>query len=262
MKIGFIGCGNMAKAIMRGIITANLFQKTDIYASDAQPEILNSFCEQQGIQVSKNAEIATKCDIILLAVKPQVFPAVLPEIAPVLNEDSLVISIAAGKTIEFIGSYIGAHKIIRIMPNLNATIGKSVSALCTNSLCNESDRQTAKRIFESIGSVFILEEKDFSAFSAVACCSPAFSFLYIDSLAKAGIACGLDKSVAYDAAIASVIGSAEMLKASEESPQVLIERVCSPGGTTIEGVHALQDEGFPGTIKKAVEASFLKDKKL
>lgn len=262
MKIGFIGCGNMAKAIMRGILSAQLFLKSDIYASDTQPDMLKAFCEEQGIQPANNTEVATSCDIILLAVKPQVFPVVLPEIAPVLSDDTLVISIAAGKTIDFIESHIGAHKIIRIMPNLNATIARSVSALCANALCQEADKQSAKRIFESIGSVFLLEEKDFSAFSAVACCSPAFSFMYMDALAQAGIACGLDKNSAYAAAIASVAGSAAMLAASDEEPQVLIERVCSPGGTTIEGVKALRADNFETTVHRAVNASYLRDKEL
>ncbi|MBQ3432120.1 MAG: pyrroline-5-carboxylate reductase [Clostridia bacterium] len=262
MKIGFIGCGNMAKAIMRGIISAKLFETKDIFASDVEKEKLNEFCLSQGINASANNEIATKCDIILLAVKPQKFPEVLPEIAPLLSNQSLIISIAAGKTIEYIESYIGSKKIVRIMPNLNATIGQSVSALCANSYCDASDTEHAKRIFESIGTVVCLEEKDFSAFSAVACCSPAFTFMYIDALAKAGIKCGLEEETAYRAAIVSVKGSAAMLSASDDTAEVLVDRVCSPGGTTIEGVNALRADAFEKTVHKAVIASYLKDKQL
>ncbi|MBR2590356.1 MAG: pyrroline-5-carboxylate reductase [Clostridia bacterium] len=262
MKIGFIGCGNMAKAIIGGIIQAKIFENKNIFASDAREKELSEFCTQRNITASSNREIATKCDIILLAVKPQVFPDVLPEIAPLTDDSKLIISIAAGKTISFIESFIGTHKIIRIMPNLNATIQQSVSAVCGNALCTQNDMTIAKQIFSSIGSVYELEEDKFYIFSAVACCSPAFTFMYIDALAKAGIAYGLDEKTAFCAAAESVIGSAQMLKVSPETPQVLIDKVCSPGGTTIEGVNVLRSENLEHTIQKAVKASYLRDKQL
>ena len=262
MKIGFIGCGNMAKAIISGIIKAKVFEKDCIFASDVETQKLTQFCNCTGICAASNPEIATKCDVILLSVKPQKFPDVLPEITPHLRDTQLIISIAAGKKIAYIESFIGAHKIIRIMPNLNATIQKSVSALCANEACRQEDIALTTEIFNSIGTVFELAESDFSAFSAVACCSPAFTFMYIDALAKAGIACGLDEKTAYTAAEHSIIGSAEMLKASLDAPQVLIDRVCSPGGTTIEGVNALRSNEFEKIIEQAVNASYLKDKKL
>lgn len=262
MKIGFIGCGNMANAIINGIIGAKVFEKNDIFASDIEQNKLTQFCDDAEIHAADNSAIATKCDIILLAVKPQKFPEVLPKIANELNDNQLIISIAAGKKIAFIESCIGSHKIIRIMPNLNATIQQSVSALCANSNCTQEDIAITKKIFESIGVVFELEEERFSAFSAVACCSPAFSFMYIDALAKAGIACGLEEGCAYAAAAASVIGSAEMLKQSTDTPQELITKVCSPGGTTIEGVKVLKKKGLSETIAAAVNASYEKDKTL
>ena len=261
MKIGLIGCGNMAKAIIEGVIAADLFKKEDIYASALNTQKLTDYCNAVSIRTSSNLEILQKCDIIILAVKPQKFDEILPEISNFVS-DKLVISIAAGKTISFISDYLKQTKIIRIMPNLNAAVKCSVSALCANALCSTKDIALAKKIFESIGKVYEIEEENFSAFSAAACCSPAFTFMYIDALAKGAIACGLDAKTAYSAATDAVKGSAVMLEKSADTAERLVEKVCSPGGTTIEGVNVLNKNGFEDIIKKAVNASYEKDKQL
>ena len=262
MKIGFIGCGNMAKSIIEGILSTELFEKDRIFASAADQSKLQKYCENIGIHACENEKIATLCDVILLCVKPQKFPVVLPEIASLLREEQVIISIAAGKTIAYIQEQIGNQKIIRVMPNLNAKIKQSASALCANALCNKEDIKIGEKIFDSIGKVFRVDEGDFSAFSAVACCSPAFSFMYMDALAKEGIACGLDTQTAYAAALYSVKASASLLDFSDESPQVLVDKVCSPGGTTIEGVKKLEEFSFEQTVREAVHASYLRDKEL
>ena len=258
MKIGFIGCGNMAKAIIEGILAAALFKKTDIYASALNENKLTDYCKRVGITAGNNKEISQQCDIIILAVKPQKFADVLPEIKDDIH-GKLVISIAAGKTIEYIASFIGEQKIIRIMPNLNAAVKQSVSALCANALCKKEDIVITKQIFESIGKVYEIEEKNISAFSAAACCSPAFTFMYIDALAKGAMACGLDEATAYGAAADAVKGSAAMLEHATDSAEELVKKVCSPGGTTIEGVKVLRNENFENAVQKAVNASYLRD---
>lgn len=262
MKIGFIGCGNMAKAIIKGVISGKVFEQGDINASAKSFDALSSFCAENGINAQKsNALCAQNSDIIILAVKPQMFGEVLPEIAEFAAEKA-VISIAAGKNISFIKTYLPKSRIIRIMPNLCAQIGCSVSALCAEGSCTEQDLTVAKSIFKSIGSVYEIDEKNFSAFSAAACCSPAFSFMYIDALAKAASDLGLDEKTALECAAQSVIGSAKLLLNSSDSPQELVNKVCSPGGTTIEGVNTLREREFEKTLTAAVKASYEKDKKL
>lgn len=262
MKIGFIGCGNMAKAIINGIIKSRFCDSREIFASANNFEKLKSFSLTNGINaVCDNASVVKKSDIIILCVKPQKFDEILPQIKNFID-DKLVISIAAAKTIEYIQKHIGNKKIIRVMPNLNASISMSQSALCSNELCSEKDTENAKKIFESIGDVYLIDENDFSAFSACACCSPAFSFMYINALADAAQELGLDKDLALKCAIGSVIGSAKMLENSDTGAEELINKVCSPGGTTIEGVKALRQNGFEEAIKKAVNASYNKDKTL
>ena len=260
MKIGFIGCGNMAKAIINGIIKSEICKPGEIYASALNHEKLICFTSSAGINAAdNNLLLVNSVDIIILCIKPQKFDEVLPMIKENI-ENKLVISIAAGKTIDFIEKYIGEKKIIRVMPNLNSAVLMSESALCSNNLCSESDLNNAKRIFESIGNVYEIEEKDFSAFSACACCSPAFSFMYINSLAKAGEELGLDKETALQCALNSVIGSAKMLEYSDLGAEELINKVCSPGGTTIEGVQKLRQNGFENAVNEAVRASYEKDK--
>ena len=262
MNIGFIGCGNMAKAIIHGIIKGNIFEKESIFASDTNKEALLAFCAQTGIIAAENnLNLAEKADIIVLSIKPQTFPLVLPQIKESV-QGKLIISIAAGKTVSYIEEQLSKVKIIRVMPNLNAQIGCSETAVCGNALCQKEDFLLAKKIFENIGNVYELEESAFSAFSACACCSPAFSFMYINALAQGAIACGLDETTAYNSAVSSVIGSAKLLADSPLSPQELIERVCSPGGTTIEGVQKLRENAFEEVVMAAVKASFEKDKLL
>ena len=262
MKIGFIGCGNMAKAIINGIITSGLCESKDIFASAKNFEKLKNYCLTNGINpLNDNSSVVNNSDIVILCVKPQMFEELLPSIKESIN-DKLVISIAAAKSIHYIENLIGNKKIIRIMPNLNAAISHSESAMCSNALCDNKDRENAKKIFESIGNIYEINEDDFSAFSACACCSPAFSFMYINSIAKAGTELGLDSDLALKCAINSVIGSAKMLESSSIDAQELINRVCSPGGTTIEGVKKLCQNDFEQTVMSAVNESYKKDKSL
>lgn len=265
MKIGFIGCGNMGKAIINGIISAQTEINKNIYASDNNSENLITFCRENGINAcSDNTELISVCDYIVLSVKPQVFPTVLNEIKPALSDKSkTVISIAAGKSIKYIEGFLGDEtKIIRVMPNLNATVSMSMSAYCLNKNCTPQDEEIIKTILNSIGSCVKINEEKFSIYSAVTCCSPAFTFMYIGALCEAGKEYGLDEDTALKCAVNSVIGSAQMLNCSSLDADTLVKKVCSPGGTTIEGVNILRDEKFENCVKKAVKASYEKDKKM
>lgn len=263
MKLGFIGCGNMARAIINGVIKNKIINPENIYATAKNEEKLNAFCTESGICAAEsNAALTQVCDVIIFSVKPQVLPNILPETADnsALFEKT-VISIAAGKTLGYISSFLGnkAH-ILRVMPNLNAAICASMSAYCANDNCTEADCIITEKIFGSVGEIIKIPEEKFSIFSAVACCSPAFTFMYINALAKTGTEFGLKYSESLKCAAQSVIGSAQMLSLSADSPETLVKKVCSPGGTTIEGVNSLLNDGFENALRNAVKASYDKDK--
>lgn len=262
--IGFIGCGNMASAIIRGLI-ANGFKGEEIAVYDICREKTEDFARELSLKVAESEkEIAKSCDTVVLAVKPNVFPSLLEKIGQQLKEkDPLIISIAAGKTTEFIASLLDyTPRLIRVMPNINAKVQAAISAFCTNERADEKDKAAAMDFCNSFGRGIELEEKLFSIYSAIGGCSPAFAFMFIDSMARAAVKNGMTKAQALETAAQAVLGSAKMLLESDEHPWQLVDAVCSPGGTTIEGVCALQENGFESAVEKAVEASFEKDKRL
>ncbi len=253
----------MAQAIIQGAIKSGIFKESEIVANDTNKEKLFAFAKTSGIKAETNlVQTVNSSEIIVLSIKPQIFPDVLPLIKPyIAGTGKLIISIAAGKTIKYIADFLGeSTKIIRVMPNLNATVLEAMSAYCFSSTVTENDRRTAETLFNSVGKTISVPEEDFSAFSAVSGCSPAFVFMFINALSKAGEKFGLNPSQALNCAVQAVKGSAVQLENSSENPQELINRVCSPGGTTIEGVKSLDRENFYGIIEHAVKASYEKDK--
>lgn len=265
MNIGFIGCGNMAAAIIKGIVEAKVIKGENIYAYNPTEAKTDNLCAKYGISKCKNAkEVVSFADYIVLAVKPNKISSVLNEINLELEKGSnVLISIAAGKTIEFIRDNLSHdNKIVRVMPNINAKVKASCSAYCTNGLVTAAEKKKIERIFGAIGSVTEIEEAQFPIFGVIAGCSPAYSYMFIDALARAGVKNGMKKSDALKFAAQSVYGSAKMILESPSHPYELIDQVCSPGGTTIEGVSSLQKNGFESAVHNAVDAAFDKDKKL
>lgn len=265
MNIGFIGCGNMACAIIKGITESGVVKGEEIYAYDPSVPTLDNLIAKFGINKCKNArEVVKLTDYTVLAVKPNVLTSVLNEINITLEEnDTAIISIAAGKTLEFIRDNLSHdNKIIRIMPNINAKVAASCSAYCTNSLATEADKKAIEEIFGAIGEITELDEKYFPQFGVIAGCSPAFAYMFIDALARAGVKNGMKKDEALKFAAQSVLGSAKMVLESGCHPYELIDQVCSPGGTTIEGITSLQADGFEAAVHNAVNKAVEKDKKL
>ena len=264
MKIGFIGAGNMAGAIIRGMVSSGA-HGSDILVYDTDSGKLVELFEDCGICIcTSSEEVAAGVDALVLAVKPQAFPSVLPLLSPALHRyEPLVISIAAGKTLDAIEQMAGTGlPLVRVMPNINAKVGEAMSAFCGNSLVTEAHRGIVQQIFEAVGEVVELEEHLFSVFSAIAGCSPAFSLLYVDALAQAGVKYGLPKALSLRIAAQAVLGTTRLVQETGEHPRLLIDQVCSPGGTTIEGVCALQREGFEAAVQAAVDASLEKDRRL
>lgn len=264
MKIGFIGCGNMARPIIQGLADSTLVVKKEILVTDISREMLEQFCEKIGVTASTQEEILCDCDALFLAVKPQILPTLLPELSEIVNRRNIfLLSIAAGKTTEYIGSFFAPHiAIARIFPNLNAQVKAAVSAFCGNRNTTEEQLQFVQACCETFGSAFYVPEEKIHIFGVLGGCAPAYTFLYIDSLAKAAIQAGLDAELAYSVAAAMTKGSAKLLLSSSDSAETLIQKVCSPGGTTIEGIHSLENENFAEVIQRAFEASLRRDKEL
>lgn len=263
-KLGFIGCGNMATAIIGGAVSSKFLKGEEICVFDvdnSKSEFLN---KEYGVNISSIVEdIAENCEFIVLAVKPQVFPVVLPQIKDYVKK-SVVVSIGAGKTLEYIGSFLKCEtSVIRVMPNINAKVGASMSAVCKNDCADESTLEFVKGLCKSFGEVMELPESQFPLFGVIAGCSPAYSFMFIDSMAREAVKNGMKKDEALKICAQAVLGSAKMiLEDKENNPWALINSVCSPGGTTIEGVAKLQEEKFDTAVMDAVKASLDKDKKL
>lgn len=263
MRYGFIGLGNMGGAILRGMIACGRFPAESVTGFDADEQKIREFAEETGIREGKNCiGIAEDSDVIVLAVKPQQLPGVLAEIAGVNRlTEKLFISIAAGFPIERIVSLLGqpSVSVIRAMPNLNAAVREAITALCQDSPASEEQFETARAVFESVGDVVMLPERQLGVFSAVAGASPAFTFMYADALAMAGVQAGLPRDLSVRIALQAVKGSAVNAVGSSEHLDSLRDRVCSPGGTTIEGVTVLEENGFKGIVMDAIRAVIDKD---
>ncbi|MGN0522505.1 MAG: pyrroline-5-carboxylate reductase [Eubacterium sp.] len=264
MSIGFIGCGNMASAIIKGITANKTVIGDKIFVYDIYAPALDNAVKTFGAEKCANeAEAAQKSDIVILAVKPNILQSVLEKISEYVNSDTLIISIAAGKSINFISSYLKeGSKIVRVMPNINAKVSEAISAYCCNSNVSENDKKEVERLLSGIGKVISLDESYFPLFGVLGGCSPAFVYMFIDALARAGVKNGMKKDDALKIAAQAVYGSAKMILESDNHPWDLIDKVCSPGGTTIEGVTSLQSDGFESAIHNAVDKVLDKDKRL
>ncbi len=263
--LGFIGAGNMGSAIINGFIKSGKVKADEICVIRKNNDKLKQMAEETGIiPVYDYDELVKKCDIIFLAVKPVMVPAVADNIKNSLKGcNKLLVSMAAGLTTENISSLLGYDfPIIRIMPNVNANIMQSTTAVCKNAAAKDDDISYIMDLFSAIGSAIPVEENQFSIFSAIAGCSPAYVYMFIDALAKGAVKMGMNKKLALDIAADAVAGSANMLKASGIHPGELTDMVCSPGGTTIEGVCTLDEYKFSASVAKAVENSILKDKSM
>ena len=264
MKIGFIGIGNMATAIIAGMRAGGAFENDTLCGFNRSGEKTADAAKRFGIEPCSSVfDTAAACDVVVLCVKPQMLPDVLPDVRRAMDGEKLVVSIAAGKTLAYFADELGENvPVIRVMPNMNAAVGASVSGICPNSRATQEHIRLVRAMFNSVGSVMMLPENMFSAFTAVAGSSPAFTYIYIDALASAAVKAGMPKPMAIDAAAAAVMGSAKMLMESSQHPRAMADKVCSPGGTTIEGVLSLEESGFAGAVEKAVTAVIEKDHSL
>ena len=265
MKIGFIGCGNMASAIIKGAVSSNFIEGENIFVFDTIREKMNKLHNELNVTICDSGnEVVCNTDIVVLAVKPQMFPVVIPKIADdVCKNGTAVVSIGAGKTTQYITNFFDEDvPVCRVMPNINAKVGASMSAVCGNDFAGKELIETVKELCESFGEVIEISEEQFPLFSVIGGCSPAFVYMFIDSLARAGVQNGMSKSDALKISAQAVLGSAKTILNDSAHPWELVDNVCSPGGTTIEGVVSLQNDGFESSVIRAVNKSLEKDKKL
>ncbi len=263
-KIAFLGGGNMAEALIKGVIAAGTAKPDQILATDVSPDRREHLKKAYGIIIQKtNADAARVGDIIVLSVKPQVIEKVLAEIENVVDNNKLVISIAAGIAIARIEKTLrNGSRVVRVMPNTPALVLAGAAAIAGGKFATNGDMALAQDIFNSVGRAVVVEEKLMDAVTGLSGSGPAYVFMIIDALSDAGVKAGLPRQLALELAAQTVFGSAKMVLETKEHPGKLRDMVTSPGGTTIEGLHALEKGKLRATLMNAVEAATARSKEL
>jgi pyrroline-5-carboxylate reductase len=262
--IGFIGAGQMARALAKGFIAAELVPASRIVAYDALEKAGREFAEMaSGAKIAaSNAEVARSADVVFLAVKPQSMPAVYAEIGGQIGADKLLVSIAAGISLAKLREGLKTERIIRVMPNTPALVGKGAAAFSPGSGASPADAQLVAQLLAAVGRSFQVEERLLDAVTGLSGSGPAFVYVMIEALSDGGVRMGLPRDVATALAAQTVLGTAEMVLTTGEHPAVLKDRVASPGGTTIAGLAALEDRGLRGALIAAVEAATRRSREL
>lgn len=263
-SIGFIGCGNMAQAIIGGIVNANIVQKDKLIGSNRGEKNLRKVNELYGIKTTHdNKEASKNSDILVLAVKPNMYSSVIEEIKSVVKEDVIIVTIAAGISISFIEKAFGRNiKVVRTMPNTPALVGEGVTAVCCNDKVTSEELDDIVCIFKSFGTAELIDEKLMDAVPAVSGSSPAYVYMFIEALADGAVRDGIPRDKAYKMAAQAVLGAAKMVLETDIHPGKLKDNVCSPGGTTIEAVYTLEKNNFRGTVMEAMKACTDKTKEM
>jgi pyrroline-5-carboxylate reductase len=261
--IGFIGGGNMAEALIKGLLAGGLPAAALVVAEPSQ-ERRAFLSDRYGIRVSEgNVPVTAGSSIIFLSVKPQVAPMVLAEIGGGLSSDKLLITIMAGIRTDAIESACPAGtRVVRVMPNTPALVMEAASAITAGRFATGDDLSLTRRIFELVGKCWPVDEKLMDAVTGLSGSGPAYVLTFIEALSDAGVKNGLTREVAFGLAAQTVIGTARLLLETREHPALLKEKVTSPGGTTIAGLHVLENEGFRGTVINAVDAATARSKEL
>ena len=263
-NLGIIGTGKMGESLLRGMLNAGLFQCEDIHACDIYEPCLERLNKELGINTTtKNEQIINNSDIIILAVKPQILKAVLTGIKDSVTENKLLISIAAGVPLADIESELNSgSKVVRVMPNIAATVAAAASAISPGTNASIDDVETAMELFASVGTATVVPEKLMDAVTGLSGSGPAFIFPVIEALADGAVFEGLDRQSAMTLAAQTVLGAAKMVLETKTHPGQLKDMVTSPGGTTIRGVHELEEHGIRAAFMNAVIQASQRSKEL
>jgi pyrroline-5-carboxylate reductase len=263
-KIAFVGAGNMAEALMNGIISAGVATKEDIIASEIIPERREFISRTTGMEVTEdNVRAVRSAPVIVLSVKPQHLGPVLDELKPHLTADHLVISIAAGIRIHQIESRLNwGVRVIRVMPNHPCLVGATAAGFALGKFAKNEDKMTVQKILESVGVAFCLEEKLLDAVTGLSGSGPAYVYVVIEALADGGVMAGLPRDISIALAAQTVLGSAKVVLETKKHPGELKDVVASPAGTTIAGLKVLEESGVRGAFIKAVYAAAKRSEEL
>ena len=255
MKLGFIGTGNMASAIMGGIIGKKMISAEEIIGADLLESGREKVKEQFGIQVTeKNQEVVEKAEVIILSVKQQFYEEVINQIKDCVKKEQIIITIAPGKTLAWLAEKFGKEvKIVRTMPNTPALVGEGMTAMCPNEYMEKEEIEYVKQLLESFGRVEVVPERLMDVVVSVSGSSPAYVFMMIEAMADAAVSGGMPRAQAYQFAAQAVYGSAKMVLETGKHPGELKDMVCSPAGTTIEAVRTLEEMGFRSSIIEAMK---------
>lgn len=263
VKFGFIGMGNMGYAIMKGLLKSN--DAKDILFTDANAARMEAVTKETGVaHVATNAECVKSVKYLIFAVKPQVIPYVFKEIKGLVTKDQIVISIVAGYAVKDLAEGLGEGlRIVHAMPNTPAMVGEGMTGVYyEDSLFAEDEKEVIENFFTSFGKMERIDEKLMDAVGCASGCSPAYVYMFIEALADGCVKHGLPRQTAYRMAAQAVLGSAKMVLETGKHPGELKDMVCSPGGTTIEGLAVLEEGGFRSAIIKACDANYEKNAKL
>lgn len=256
-KLGFIGAGNMAAAMMSGVVSGEIFEAGEIIMSDVNSERLTFLRDQYGVNTtSDNTEVAQNAEVLILAVKPQYYTQVIKEIAGAVTEQQIIVTIAPGQTLASLAERFGSDrlKIIRTMPNTPAMVGAGITAVTPNANVSSEELAYVRRILGGFGISEVIGENLMDAVVSVSGSSPAYVFLFIEAMADAAVADGMPRAQAYRFAAQAVMGSAKMVLETGKHPAELKDMVCSPAGTTIEAVRVLEEKGMRAAVMDAMKA--------
>lgn len=250
----------MGSALISGFVNRALISPEDIIASDSVQSQLDALSSRFHIRTTRdNREVVTAARVVVLAVKPAVVKSVLEEISALVTPNHLLISVAAGVSSAYLESNLPeGTPVIRAMPNLPALIGEGITALALGRFADKKEREIAEELFSAVGKVIVVSEENMNAVTGLSGCGPAYVAMIVEALADGGVKMGLPRRVAEELAVQTLIGTARMLQSGVDHPGQLKDRVCSPGGSTIAGVHVLEKGGLRGLLMSAVEAATLR----
>jgi pyrroline-5-carboxylate reductase len=264
LKIGFLGAGKMATALAKGFVSAEIVSPREIIASDPFDTARKNFAGEVGAKtVAANSEVAKCANVLILATKPDQVSAALAEISGAFTKNHLLISIAAGVTLAKLEAALPAGaRVIRVMPNTPALVGEGASAFALGKNATAADGELAKKLLSAVGVAFQVKESLLDAVTGLSGSGPAYVYQFIEALSDGGVAAGLPRDIATKLAAQTVLGGAKMVLETGQHPGALKDQVTSPGGTTIEGLHALEKGRLRATVMSAVRAATEKSRKL
>jgi pyrroline-5-carboxylate reductase len=262
-KLGMIGGGMMGEALLSRLVFENTFDASEILISDPVVDRQNFLADRYGVQVTgNNVQAAEASELLLLAIKPQIFSQVTQQILVSLNPSVVIVSILAGISLPQLEAAFPSHAVIRAMPNTPAQVGAGITAIARGTHVTDNQFNLAKKVLSSVGSVVEVPESMMDAVTGLSGSGPGYIALVVEALADGGVASGLPRTIAMQLAIDTVLGTAKLLKESNLHPGELKDRVTSPGGTTIAGVAMLEERGLRSALIEAVKAATARSKEL